>query len=109
MAIIQQSAPEPRARTAMARFRRAVMVPARVKPPVTEGRSRFLPISAAALAALLAFGCTFGPVCSQAWAGGDVTSGLPVPRFVSLKADRVTVRGGPDKDHDVAWIYTRAG
>jgi SH3-like domain-containing protein len=21
----------------------------------------------------------------------------------------VTVRGGPDKDHDVAWIYTRAG
>jgi SH3-like domain-containing protein len=38
-----------------------------------------------------------------------VTSGLPVPRFVSLKADRVTVRGGPDKDHDVAWIYTRAG
>jgi SH3-like domain-containing protein len=85
------------------------MVPARVKPPVTEGRSRFLPISAAALAALLAFGCTFGPVCSQAWAGGDVTSGLPVPRFVSLKADRVTVRGGPDKDHDVAWIYTRAG
>jgi SH3-like domain-containing protein len=37
------------------------------------------------------------------------SSGLPVPRFVSLKADRVTVRGGPDKDHDVAWIYTRVG
>jgi SH3-like domain-containing protein len=45
-----------------------------------------------------------------AWAGSDATTGgLPVPRFVSLKADRVTVRGGPDKDHDVAWIYTRAG
>jgi SH3-like domain-containing protein len=43
-------------------------------------------------------------------AGGDtLTSGLPVPRFVSIKADRVTVRGGPDKDHDVAWIYTRVG
>jgi SH3-like domain-containing protein len=43
-------------------------------------------------------------------AGGDSTaSGLPVPRFVSLKADRVNVRGGPDKDHDVAWIYTRVG
>ena len=38
-----------------------------------------------------------------------MTSGLPVPRFVSLKADRVNVRGGPDKDHDVAWIYTRIG
>jgi len=45
----------------------------------------------------------------SAWAGGDATSGLPVPRFVSLKADRVTVRGGPDKDHDVSWIYTRVG
>ena len=43
-------------------------------------------------------------------AGGDAaTSGLPVPRFVSLKSDRVNVRGGPDKDHDVAWIYTRIG
>ncbi len=51
-------------------------------------------------------------VCAgqTARAGGDPTSsGLPVPRFVSLKADRVTVRGGPDKDHDVAWIYTRVG
>ncbi len=45
-----------------------------------------------------------------AQAGNDTgASGLPVPRFVSLKADRVNVRGGPDKDHDVAWVYTRAG
>jgi SH3-like domain-containing protein len=44
-----------------------------------------------------------------AHAGSEVTSGLPVPRFVSLKTDRVNVRGGPDKDHDVAWIYTRVG
>jgi SH3-like domain-containing protein len=36
-------------------------------------------------------------------------SGLPVPRFVSLKSDHVNVRGGPDKDHDVAWVYTRPG
>jgi len=34
-------------------------------------------------------------------------SGLPVPRFVSLKADRVNVRRGPDKDHEVVWVYTR--
>jgi SH3-like domain-containing protein len=44
-----------------------------------------------------------------ALAGGDTTSGLPIPRFVSIKTDRVNVRGGPDKDHDVAWIYTRVG
>ncbi|MBI5113657.1 MAG: aspartyl-trna synthetase [Rhodovulum sp.] len=36
-------------------------------------------------------------------------SGLPVPRFVSLKPDRVNVRGGPTKDHEVTWVYTRAG
>ena len=45
----------------------------------------------------------------MALAGGDTTSGLPMPRFVSIKTDRVNVRGGPDKDHDVAWIYTRVG
>src|SRR5215467_2867973 len=36
-------------------------------------------------------------------------SGLPIPRFVSLKADRVNVRAGPTKDHDVTWVYSRAG
>lgn len=36
-------------------------------------------------------------------------SGLPVPRFVSLKAERVNVRSGPTKDNDVNWVYTRAG
>jgi len=47
---------------------------------------------------------------APAWAGGDATtSSLPVPRFVSLKTDRVNVRAGPDKDHDVTFIYTRIG
>jgi SH3-like domain-containing protein len=36
-------------------------------------------------------------------------SGLPVPRFVSLKSDRVNVRAGPTKDQAVTWLYTRAG
>jgi SH3-like domain-containing protein len=36
-------------------------------------------------------------------------SGLPVPRFVSLKEERVNVREGPSKDHRVLWIYTRKG
>ena len=42
------------------------------------------------------------------WPIGPV-SGLPVPRFVSLKPDKVNVRGGPTRDHDVTWTYTRAG
>jgi SH3-like domain-containing protein len=37
------------------------------------------------------------------------TSGLPVPRYVSLKSDHVNVRAGPTKDNDVAWVYTRSG
>ena len=41
-------------------------------------------------------------------AAGSV-SGLPVPRFVSLKSDRVNVRSGPNKDQEVRWVYTRAG
>jgi len=48
-----------------------------------------------------------------AWAAGDLgngsASGLALPRFVSLKADRVNVRRGPTKDNDVTWVYTRAG
>ncbi len=36
-------------------------------------------------------------------------SGLPLPRFVSLKSDRVNVRAGPSRDHDVLWVFTRAG
>jgi SH3-like domain-containing protein len=37
------------------------------------------------------------------------TSGLPVPRYVSLKKDHVNVRAGPTTDNDVAWVYTRSG
>jgi SH3-like domain-containing protein len=60
----------------------------------------------AALAALFTFASAAGPT----HAGDDAgPSGLPVPRFVSIKADRVNVRGGPDKDHDVSFIFTRVG
>ena len=41
--------------------------------------------------------------------GTGTESGLPVPRFVSLKADKVNVRAGPSREHDVAWVFTRAG
>jgi SH3-like domain-containing protein len=35
-------------------------------------------------------------------------SGLPLPRYVSLKSDRVNVREGPSKEHPTLWIYERA-
>jgi SH3-like domain-containing protein len=37
------------------------------------------------------------------------TSGLPLPRFVSLKADRVNMHIGPAKTYEVKWVYQRAG
>ncbi|MDB5590817.1 SH3 domain-containing protein [Enterovirga sp.] len=36
-------------------------------------------------------------------------SGLPLPRYVSLKTDRVNLREGPSKDHRTAWVFQRAG
>jgi SH3-like domain-containing protein len=79
---------------------------------VRQGGSFLIGSVRAAVAAV--FMLWFGAVmlalsAAAAQAGSDATSGLPVPRFVSLKTDRVNVRGGPDKDHDVAWIYTRVG
>ena len=42
-------------------------------------------------------------------AAGIGTSGLPVPRFVSLKADRINMRTGPGTDYPTQWVFRRAG
>jgi SH3-like domain-containing protein len=34
---------------------------------------------------------------------------LPLPRFVSLKAERVNVRRGPSSEHQIAWVFTKKG
>jgi SH3-like domain-containing protein len=36
-------------------------------------------------------------------------SGLPLPRFVTLKAAKVNVRQGPGPGYDVVWTYTKQG
>jgi SH3-like domain-containing protein len=36
-------------------------------------------------------------------------SGLPLPRFVSLKSDRVNLRAGPGTEYPTRWVYRRAG
>ena len=36
-------------------------------------------------------------------------SGLPLPRFVSLKSRRVNMRVGPGRDYQVQWLYVRKG
>ncbi len=44
-------------------------------------------------------------------ANGTATgaSGLPVPRFVSLKPARVNLRIGPGRDYSVSWLFMKAG
>jgi SH3-like domain-containing protein len=38
-----------------------------------------------------------------------VATGLPVPRWVTVKAERVNVRRGPSREHDVLWTYVKPG
>lgn len=37
------------------------------------------------------------------------TTGLQVPRYVSLKYDRVNLREGPSREHRTSWVFQRAG
>ena len=41
--------------------------------------------------------------------GVGSASGLPVPRFVSLKADKVNMHVGPAKTYETKWLYQRQG
>lgn len=62
-------------------------------------------------AGALALALATGQVAAAAPDGQPAgkVSGLPVPRYVSLKTDRVNLREGPSKDHRTAWIFQRAG
>ena len=63
---------------------------------------------AAALAALLATALGSGTGAAALDQKGPMT-GLPVPRYVSLKSDRVNLREGPSKEHRSSWVFERAG
>lgn len=42
-------------------------------------------------------------------AANGPSSGLPVPRFVSLKSNKVNVRRGPSTEQSIVWVFARAG
>jgi SH3-like domain-containing protein len=71
---------------------------------------RRLSVSAVAAAFLAVFAAPAAPAAATEVTGslGSQTR-LPVPRFVSLKSERVNARMGPTRDHQVIWIYQRAG
>ncbi len=62
---------------------------------------------AAALLVLFAFAGVAAGTDSAAPRVGP--SGLPIPRFVSLAADKVNFRTGPGVRHPVAWVFERKG
>jgi len=65
-------------------------------------------LAAVFLASLLGIGAAAaGDSTTQP--AGMTASGLPVPRFVSLKADRVNLRTGPGTDYPTTWVFRRAG
>ncbi|MCP8896668.1 SH3 domain-containing protein [Shinella daejeonensis] len=63
-------------------------------------------LSIAALAGVLAVGGGLEIAHAQVAKG---PSGLPLPRFVSLKAKSVNLRVGPSIDYAVAWRYLKSG
>jgi SH3-like domain-containing protein len=68
----------------------------------------YLERAAMALAALVAAWAVAAP------AGADekdhpTPSGLPVPRYVSLKFDSVNARSGPSDDHRLLWVFHARG
>lgn len=46
------------------------------------------------------------PVAEQPERLGSVTN-LPLPRFVSMKADKANIRRGPSKTHRIDWVFLR--
>jgi SH3-like domain-containing protein len=59
----------------------------------------------AALLCALALPLASEVACAQT----GTSTGLRVPRYVSLKSDRVNLREGPSKDHRTTWVFQRAG
>jgi len=49
------------------------------------------------------------PAAAQSPVPDDGTSGLPTPRFVSVKAGKAFVRSGPGDRYPVLWVYVRKG
>ena len=67
---------------------------------------------AALVILLAAVGSVTAPLCAAAAAPQNIVrgpSGLPLPRFVSLKSGRVNSRIGPGVNYAVDWMYMKPG
>ncbi len=48
-------------------------------------------------------------IAIEARADSSSASGLPLPRFVSLRASEANMRAGPGEQYPIKWTYHRAG
>ncbi len=76
--------------------------------------SRFPSFRLALCAGLMASFLAGGPLVlpfgeARAQAVGPNKSGLPIPRFVTLKSGRVNLRIGPGRNYPVDWMYLKSG
>ncbi|MGX7707929.1 SH3 domain-containing protein [Methylobacterium sp. Gmos1] len=76
----------------------AALLLAALSAPVLPPPAAAAPPTPAANPAPGEIGVTIGPATK-----------LPLPRYVSLKTDRVNLREGPSKDHRTLWVFQRAG
>lgn len=88
---VQQQAPAPKAPAAKP-VAPAKTEPARPDPAKTEAAKPAVESAPAAAASAPA---------------PEGTSGLPLPRFVSLRSDQVNMRAGPGARYPVDWVYMR--
>lgn len=61
----------------------------------------------AVLCGLLLVGAAVSGATAQETTGS--VSGLPVPRFVSLKPSDTPMREGPSRDHRIKWVFKKEG
>lgn len=66
-------------------------------------------LAVSALVALGSFEAGAQENVKQAAVEPSGKAALPVPRFVSLKSDKVNVRRGPSTDQAIVWVFSRAG
>jgi SH3-like domain-containing protein len=62
-----------------------------------------------ALLAAAALAVGLGAATAEGASERQTPSGLPVPRYVSLKFDKVNARAGPGDDHRLLWVYRVRG
>lgn len=74
-----------------------------------NGRQVMVRCACAAAALAIVTGSIQAVDQAAAESGSGPVSGLPLPRFVSLKSDEVNLRSGPGKDYPTQWVFRRAG